>query len=78
MALAAYEGQLCPGCRQPIALAWHSDMDGYYDAESYVCHACTARSDSDEKTRWVIAHHTRDLDANPVPPFVLGVTTTSD
>lgn len=77
--LAMYESGLCPGCKQPTAIAWHSEMDGWYDdgVDKFVCHACTARADGDKKkATYVLARHTRDLHKDPLPPFVLGVTTT--
>lgn len=75
--LAAHEAGLCPGCRQPTAVAWHSDMDGYYEADKFVCHACLARADGDKgRATYVLTRHTRDMHADPLPPFVLGVTTT--
>lgn len=68
---AVYEQTLCPGCGQPRHEAWHSDMDGYYETQLIVCHACTAKRDDDEKTRYQLVWSTRDLAATPLPPFVL-------
>lgn len=76
MGLQAYEAQLCR-CNYPRSLAWHSDMDGDFDpGEQIQCHACTAQSDDGKpvyhRLRPVM---TRDFDAKPLSPFVLGVTT---
>lgn len=57
-------------------MAWHSDMDGDYQAEVYVCHACTAIQGGEEKVRYPVVRTGRDFTARPLPPFVLGVTTT--
>lgn len=74
-ALKAYEASLCPGCRVPIAIAWHSDMEGWFDGgEGVVCHSCTANSD--HEVAYGGKHHTRDFAEKPLPPFVYGVTTT--
>lgn len=51
-------------------------MDGFFEADRFVCHACTARRDDDKKAIYVLAKHTRDLHAKPLSPFRLGVTTT--
>lgn len=44
LGLAAHETSLCPGCDQPRELAWHADAEGFYEAHSFVCHACTAKA----------------------------------
>lgn len=75
-ALKLYEDGLCGGCRFPVDVAWHSDMDGWFEVEEYVCYACSARSpDGPNVTRSMV----RDVrpESKPLPPFVLGVTTTS-
>lgn len=78
--LKAYEAGLCPGgCGQPTAIAWHSDMDGWYQADRFVCHACTARRGDDKKAVFVLARYGDDMRPGHVeqlPEFVLGVTTT--
>lgn len=51
-------------------------MDGFYEADKFVCHACTAKRGDDNKSIYALARHTRDLHAKPLAPFVLGVTTT--
>ncbi|GAW54748.1 hypothetical protein [Nocardioides sp. PD653] len=59
-------------------MAWHSDMDGDYEASVYVCFACTAREGGDEKVKYAVPRVTRDFAARPLPPFRLGLTTTDD
>lgn len=72
MGLEAYEASLCV-CGHPRAVAWHSEMDGFYDDKSYVCHACSAKAGRE------VAYHstvdTRDPAKGPLPLFELGVTT---
>ena len=55
LALADYEATLCPGCGEPKQHAWHSDLDGWYEPEQLVCHACTAQQGQQVSTppcRW--------------------------
>lgn len=73
-ALKAYDANLCPGCKVPVSEAWHSDMEGWYEPGGYVCHSCTARAG--HEVAYQHSHDTRDHAARPLPPFVLGVTTT--
>ena len=75
MALADFEASLCR-CGQPRHEAWHSEMDGFYDAVEWVCHGCTARNDGKAVT-YSVVRSTRPDEKGPLPPFVLGVTTTS-
>lgn len=75
-ALSTYEATLCR-CGHPKKLAWHSDMDGWFDpGEEITCHACSASSDK-PVTYQLQPRMTRDLAAKPLPPFQLGATTTS-
>ena len=74
MGLEGYEASLCK-CGIPRSVAWHSDMDGWYEAESFVCHACTALRDDDENTVYQNPIDTRGPDMPPLPPFEYGVTT---
>ena len=74
MAFDIYEAGLC-NCGYPREQAWHSDMDGWYEGEAYVCHACTARNGGEQVVKKV-AHSTRPADL-PLPAFVLGETTTT-
>lgn len=69
-------------CGQPIEVAWHSDMDGYYERQDFVCHACTALApDPQEGKKEPVVHsrviNTRPTDAPALAPFVLGVTTSA-
>lgn len=74
-ALQNLEGEKCGGCGQPRHVAWHGDMDGWYEQTSFVCHACTALEGHQRAYRGVI--DTRPADHRPLSPFVLGKTTTS-
>lgn len=78
LALAAYEATLCPGgCGQPRELAWHSHMEGFYEATKWICHACTVRDGQD--VVFTLTLPDPDLPAERIagfPPFELGVTTT--
>lgn len=78
LGLRKWEAGLCTGCHEPREIAWHSDMDGFYDGAKYVCHACTARDGGERKVIYSIAKTSRDFEARPLPPFELGVTTTSE
>lgn len=45
LALAAYEAELCPGCRQPLAETTAPENEGRYVAAAPVlCHRCAASS----------------------------------
>lgn len=76
LAYDAYTATLCPGCGHPIELAWHPDNDGFFDAESATCHACTAmdRAADPDSTKPVKPHdhmwatYTRPPD-KPLPPL---------
>ena len=74
MGLEAYEGSLCR-CGVPIAVAWHSEMDGYPEADLVVCHFCTARAGK-QVVYATNLRNTRDP-ALPMPPFVPGKTITA-
>jgi hypothetical protein len=41
LGLQQHEDSLCPGCGQPKHVAWHSDMDGWFEVEVIKCQACT-------------------------------------
>lgn len=77
LGLQQYESSLCQ-CGQLRSVAWHSEMDGEYDLESFVCHACSAMNPEGEKAVYKLAVNTRNPDKGPLPPFVLGKTTASD
>lgn len=72
--LGYYESGICR-CGISREVAWHSEMDGFFDVDGYVCHACTARSGGEEKVIYSVVRDTRDPAKGPLPPFVLGVTT---
>jgi hypothetical protein len=79
LGLAKYEDELCR-CGFPKTLAWHSEMDGWFECDTqvdqFVCHACTARNDGKQVT-YVRIRNTRPDDQGEIPPFVLGTTTTA-
>lgn len=78
LGLGGYEATLCE-CGFPRHEAWHAEMDGWFEGEGFVCHACTARlrvSDPEAKpVVYVMAHSTLPPEQQ-LPPFRLGVTTT--
>ena len=74
--LELYEQSLCR-CGHPKSVAWHSEMDGWFEADEYVCHACSAGKDGTDKAVYTVTRNTRPADRPPLPPFVLGDTTTS-
>lgn len=78
LAWRIYRDSLCDGCSQPRAVAWHWDMDGWYDVEVRECQACSAvdsrmsderGGEDDHRKRYPMVHSTRDLGAKPLPPF---------
>ncbi len=74
--LAEYEKTLCPGCGLPIESAWHSDMDGWYEATEVVCHACTTRRPEGQQAAYSIIRDTTTPEARErMPAFELGRTT---
>lgn len=75
MALTAYESQLCR-CGEPRSTAWHTEMDGFYEAATVVCFACTANGGGDKQVKYSLLTNTRPASKGPMPPFALGVTTT--
>jgi hypothetical protein len=74
MGLDAYEGSLCR-CGVPITSAWHSEMDGYYEADEAVCHVCSLRAGRQVAFSTNL-RNTRDPSL-PMPPFVPGETITA-
>lgn len=70
LALQLYEDGLCSGCGQPKDRAWHPDMDGWYEAYTYECNACSTVQD-----RRVAYHSVVDErpagDLLPEMPFAL-------
>lgn len=78
LGLDMYEKSLCRGCSHPRAVAWHSDMDGWFESFSVKCHACTAMSgDGSKPVLYQYVVDTRPDPGEPLPPFVLGLTTAS-
>lgn len=75
--LNLYEESLCPGrCGWPRHLAWHEDMDGWFEDHTVKCQACTAMSEDPSKP--VLFHYvvdTRPADDQDLSPFVVGLTT---
>jgi len=45
LALQMHEQSLCSGCGEPKGRAWHPDMDGWYEAATYECNACSVIQD---------------------------------
>jgi hypothetical protein len=77
LALAEYEATLCRGCGEPKQVAWHSHMEGFYEGEKWVCHACTAQAD--HQVIYSTVQVDKDLPAShleTLPPFEIGITTT--
>lgn len=78
LALEEYESTLCPGgCGQPKHLAWHSHMEGFYEATGWVCHACTVQQG--HEVSFSVPAVDKDLTRARIdefPVFELGVTTT--
>lgn len=77
LGLELAEASLC-ACGQPRHLAWHSDTDGDWESEVYVCFACTAQRGGEDKVRYAVPRLVRDFVARPLPPFGFGTTTTAD
>lgn len=78
IALARWEQSLCTGCGHPRDIAWHADMEGWYDAAEYVCHACTANSRDGEQVVHRIVTSTYDPATGGVlRDFTLADTTTA-
>lgn len=78
LALDAYDSSLC-ACGEPRSTAWHSEMDGWWESQTFVCHACTAKRDDGQNVVYAIPVDTYPADRKgPLPPFRIGVTTTPD
>lgn len=77
LALAMHESSLCPGCGEPKAHAWHSELDGWYEATQLVCHACTARNDDGHQVVYAEVRSTVPDDRlQLLSPLEIGVNTT--
>lgn len=81
LGLARYEESLCL-CGVPKSVAWHSDMDGWFDGQvdGVVCHACTAAlpepADGSPRKPVIYMPRPRNTFEGVLPPFVFGETTT--
>lgn len=76
LALQAYEASLCSGpCGQPRHVAWHSELEGWFEDEKYVCHACSALR-GEQVVYAVAVNEYPFAQRPPLPVFVLGETTT--
>lgn len=80
MGFEAYEQLLCPGCKVPKALAWHSEMSGgWFKATKIVCHSCSASRAEGDEVAYAITVDDRSEEQKarkPLPPFRIGETTT--
>lgn len=72
--LLAYEDSLC-SCGQPKHVAWHADMDGWFESESVKCQACSVVAG--RPVIYHVVYDTRPEGDDPLSPFVLGLTTAS-
>lgn len=76
LGLEQYEKSLCR-CNVPREIAWHSEMDGWFEVEEIKCFACTAIQGGEKPVVYSYAVDTyHDGTRPPLPPFVLGLTTT--
>lgn len=73
LGLDMYEKSLCPGCGWPRHVAWHADMDGWFEASSVKCQACSALESRPRLYHFTV--DTRQDPDEPLTPFVLGLTT---
>lgn len=73
LGLARYEDSLCPGGGHTIAEGWHSDMDGWWEADEFVCHACTARSVTGKPVTYTLLRNTLPA-TKPLTPFDINKT----
>lgn len=74
MGLETWEASLCR-CGVPITVAWHSEMDGFYDVDEVVCHPCSARAGR-QVVYTTRLRSSRDP-ALPMPEFIPGNTITA-
>lgn len=75
VALARYEGTLCPGCGQPKQLAWHGDLTDWWEADRFICGGCTAKAGGVEQ---VFASARLQIAVEDLPalaPLEIGVNT---
>lgn len=75
MGLDQYETDLCK-CGVPRSIAWHPEMDGYFEVDEYVCHACTAQAPEPaagktrDEVKYVVPRSTRPDSKGPLLPFL--------
>lgn len=72
--LQQYESELCD-CGVPREIAWHADMEGWFEGQRFVCHACSAAQDT-EIVHTLVPTTDRDFTVKPLIPFEIGLTTT--
>lgn len=79
IALRLHEEELCPGgCGELRTVAWHQELDGWYESEpddEWVCHACTAREGKQKVFARVRNTYPSDRLA-ALSPLEVGVNTT--
>jgi hypothetical protein len=76
MGLESYEASLCR-CGVPKHVAWHSEMDGYYDVDEVVCHACSAQQGRQVVYSPRLRSSRDEAKHGPMPEFVPGKTITA-
>lgn len=74
LAWRIYSDSLCRGCSQPVAIAWHPDMNGWYEVDMVECQACSAverkvHGDEGKPREYPMVVDTRDYSAKPLPPM---------
>lgn len=74
MGLAVFEASRCD-CDWPVEVAWHADMEGWFDGQSYVCHACSARQGR-EVVHTLKPTTDRNFQVKPLSDFDWKTTTT--
>lgn len=76
LGLDMYEKSLCR-CGISREVAWHSEMDGWFEAVEVKCFACTAQQGGEKPVTYSYVIDTyHDGVRDPLPPFVMGLTTT--
>lgn len=75
LALEEYESTLCPGCQQPREIAWHADVEGHYEGNGLVCHACSAKDGRQKVYTFLTAYPPADVVAKFLPFDLLTTTT---
>lgn len=57
-------------------MAWHGEMDGWFEHEGFVCHACTAQQGRQVVYGRVVDTRSAEARSRPLSPIQIGVTTT--